>query len=61
MVEDDNEPAPNNVLNYEGALIAPKTLNFGFQGINPWIQSSNLPVGKVQLNKVSNIRVQHMS
>ena len=37
------------------------TLNFGFQGIEPWCQSRNFTVGKARIKMVSNIRIQHMS
>ena len=61
MVEDDNGTAPDNVSNSVDGLPAPKTLNLGFQGINPWCQSGKFHVGKARLNMVSNIRVQNMS
>ena len=57
MVNNDNEPAPDNVYNSEDVLPAPETVNFGFQGINPWCQSGNSPVGKARLKMVSNISV----
>ena len=38
VVEDNNDPAPDNVLKYEDVLPAPEKINFGFQDIDPWSQ-----------------------
>ena len=61
VVYNDNDPDPEIVVRYKSSLPSPETLNFGFQGIDPWCQSGNLPFGKSKLNMVSNISVQHMS
>ena len=55
VVDDENEPAPEKVLNYKDIMPAPETLNFGFQGFYPWRQSWNFPVLKVRTKILSNI------
>ena len=61
VVDDDNDPDTENVLHSNDVLNYPDTLNLGFQGIGPWCQSGNFPVGKENLTSVSNISVQHIS
>ena len=60
VVDNDNEPAPENVLNSKDVIYATETLSFGFQGIRPLYQSGKLTIGKKKLKIVSNIRVHHM-
>ena len=49
VVDNDNDTALDNVLHSEDVLPVPKTLNVGFQGINPWRHSGKFPVGKAKL------------
>ena len=60
MIEYNNWPDPENVLNSEGVVTDPGTLNLGFQVIDPWHQSGNFPVEKAHLKMVSNIRAHNM-
>ena len=39
VVDDDNDPEPENVFNHEKFLPFPETLSFGFQVTGPWRQS----------------------
>ena len=57
VVDDGNDPVPENVLHSEDVLPSHETLKIVYQGIKPWHQSRNFPVGKVNLKTVYNIRV----
>ena len=60
-VNDDNNPAPENVMQYDGVLPTPSSLTFGFHGVDPWHQSGNFPVGRAKLKMTPNPKIQHMS
>ena len=60
LIDNDNDPVPENVLHSEDVWPAPKTLNLRFQGIISWHHNRNFPVGKENIKMVSRIRVQHM-
>ena len=61
VVVDNDENAPDNILNSEYVPPDPKIINLGFRGIDTWHQIGKLPVGKAWIKMVSNIRFQHMS
>ena len=56
-IDNDNETYTENVLRSEDIPTDPTTINIRLQGIVPWRQSGNLPVGKTQINLLPNIRV----
>ena len=60
MVDDDNDTVPENFNHFRDVLPAPETLNFIIQEIDPWHQSGKFPVGKENINTLSNISVHYM-
>ena len=60
-VNENNDPDPDNVMQYDDALPTPSPLIFGFHGVNPWRQSFNFPVARPKLNMTPIPRIQHMS
>ena len=60
-VEDDNEPAPENIMHSDDVLPTPSSLTFVFHGVDPWRQSGNFPVGRTKLKMTPNPRIQHIS
>ena len=60
LIDGENEPTPENILDSKDVLNAPDTLNSGFEFIYPWRQNGNFTVGKARLKMVSNIKVQNM-
>ena len=61
-IEDDNnnDPSPDNVMQSDDVLPTPSTLTFGFNGVDPWCQSGNYPVGRTKLGVTPIPRIQHM-
>ena len=61
-IEDDNnnDPSPDNVMQSDDVLPTPSTLTFGFNGVDPWRQSGNFPVGRAKPNMTPIPRIQHM-
>ena len=60
-VEEDNEPAPENIMHSDDVLPTPSLLTFGFHGVDPWRQSGNFPVKRAKLKMTPNPRIQHIS
>ena len=59
-VDDENEPAPENVMQSDDVLPTPSSLTFVFHGIDTWRQSEKLPVGRAKLKMTLIPRIQHM-
>ena len=47
--DDDNNPAPNNVMQHNDFLPTPISLTVGLHGVDPWRQSVKFPVGRANL------------
>ena len=56
-----NDPAPDNVIQYDYFFPTPSSLTFGSHGVDPWRQSGNFPVGRSKLKMTMIPRIQHMS
>ena len=59
--DDNNDPAPENVMQYDDVFSTPSSPTFGFRGINNLRQSGNFPVGRAKLKTTPIQRIQHMS
>ena len=57
-VDEDTNPAPENVMQSDGVL--PTPLTFGFNGVDTWGQSGKFPVGRAKLKTTPTPRIQHM-
>ena len=60
-VDDDKEPAPDNVMKSDDVLPIPSSLTSVFCFIYPWCQSGNFPVGRSKLKATLIPRIQHTS
>ena len=60
-VDNDNDPASENVMHSDDVLPTPSSLTFEFHGVGDLHQSGNFPVGRVKLKMNPNPRIQHMS
>ena len=59
-VDDENNPAPENIIQYDYVFTTPTSLTFGFHGIDPWRRSGNLPVWRAKMKITPNPRMHHI-
>ena len=59
--DDDNSPTPENFMRSDDILPTPSSLTFGFHGVDTWLKSGDLPVGRDKPKMTPNPRIHHMS
>ena len=61
VVENNNEPDPENSMQSDYVLTTYSALTSEFHGVDPWRQSGKFPVGRAKPKTTSNPIIQHMS
>ena len=59
-VDDNNDPAPENLMQSDDVFPTASIITFGFHDVYPWRQSGNLPFGRPKLKTTPIKRIQHI-